>query len=407
MTKYKFSRRSLLQGAASIAGAAAFAGPGGIIPSAFGQTAPKSAVLLVYLRGGYNALFSNADSFAPAATFGVTGTNTRNLGAGLVVDNSSYGTMLPATALAQMASIGVNHGISSHAPAREVQWSNGTRGYALMLANAMGGSSAIKCALVGGSAPDIARPAENGVSMQTITDMSSTINALGGGIADPTIPDRAKAAAALTNARTMSAAQLTTSSDSLASVKNAYDTSIAVLQGGTTVGFDANAVATAYGLAPSTRVVNSFTSQMMAAELMVLAGSNVICAVSNAGWDTHGDRTGTVARNLMNQTILPGLKVFTQRMMAQANLNITIAVFGDFSRSLPGSDHARLIGTTVWGSKVKLGVSGKVGPTVGMPTANPAGEAYSVPGFWSYLAAVSKSAANPFGVNPHAAMVLP
>lgn len=401
-----FSRRSLLKGAAGLAGAGAFAGPSGLIPSAYAQTAQKSAVLMVFLRGGYNALFSNADSFAPAGTFGVTGNNTRNLGGGLVVDSATYGT-LPATALSNMAAIGVNHGISSHDPARVANWTNGTRSYALMLANAMGGTAAIKCAVVGGSFPDGPRPAENGVSMQSITDMTSTINALGGGATDPTIPDRAKAAAALTAARSMSGAQLSGSPTSLSSAKNAYDSSIAVLQGNTAVGFDPSAVATAYGLAPTARAVNSFTSQMMAAELMVLAGANVVCAVSNAGWDTHGDRSGAIVRQRMTDVILPGLRTFTQRMMSQANRNITVAVFGDFSRSLPGSDHARVVGTTVWGTKVKLGVSGKVAANVGMPTANPAGQAYSAAGFWSYLASTAKSAANPFGVNPHAALVLP
>lgn len=401
-----FSRRSLLKGAAGLGGAAALAGPTGLIPSAFGQVTQKSAVLMVFLRGGYNALFSNADSFAGAGTFGVTGTNTMNLGSGLVVDASTYGT-LPAAARSNMAAIGVNHGISSHDPARVANWSNGTRSYALMLANAMGGSAAIKCAVVGGSFPDGPRPAEGAVSMQTITDMTSTINALGGGTPDPTIPDRAKAAAALTAARTMSQGQLLGSANSLSSAKNAYDSSIAVLQGPTTVGFDANAVATAYGLAPTARAVNSFTSQMMAAELMVLAGANVVCAVSNAGWDTHGDTNGSLVRQRMTATILPGLRTFTQRMMAQANRNITIAVFGDFARSLPGSDHARVVGTTVWGTKVRQGVSGKVAQNVGMPTQNGAGQAYSAAGFWSYLAATSKSAVNPFGVNPHSALVLP
>lgn len=401
-----FSRRSLLRGAAGIAGATAFAGPFGLTPNAFGQAAQKSTVLLVFLRGGYNALFSNADSFAGAGTFGVTAGNTMNLGSGLVVDRSTYG-MLPAAARSNMAAIGVNHGISSHGPARTAGWSNGTRSYALMLANAMGGSAAIKCAIVGNSFPDGPRPAENGVSMQTITDMTSTINALGGGATDPAIPERAKAAAALTAARTMSQAQLLDSDASLASVKNAYDSSIAVLQGQTTTGFDANAVATAYGLAPTARAVNSFSAQMMAAELMTLAGANVVCAISNAGWDTHGDRTGTVVRQRMEGVILPGLRTFTQRMMAQSNRNVTVAVFGDFARSLPGSDHARCIGTTVWGTKVKLGVSGKVAANVGMPAQNAAGQAYSAAGFWSYLAATSKAATNPFGANPHSALVLP
>ncbi|MDP2272992.1 MAG: DUF1501 domain-containing protein [Archangium sp.] len=401
-----FSRRSLLKGAAGLAGAGLFAGPSGLIPSAWGQAAPqKSAVLMVFLRGGYNALFSNADSFAPAGTFGVTGSNTRNLGSGLVIDAPTYGT-LPALALSNMAAIGVNHGISSHDPARMADWSNGTKSYALMLANALGGTAAIKCAVVGGNFPDGPRPAENGVSMQSITDMTTTINALGGGTTDPTIPDRAKAAAALGAARTMSAAQLSGNESSLASVKDAYDSSIAVLQSNNTLAFNPATVAAAYGLPTNTRAVNSFTAQMMAAELMVLAGTNVVCAVNN-GWDTHGDRTGSVVRQRMTDVILPGLRTFTQRMMSQGTRNITVAVFGDFSRSLPGSDHARCLGATVWGTKVRLGVSGKVAANVGMPTANPAGQAYSAAGFWSYLAATSKAPTNPFGANPHSALVLP
>jgi hypothetical protein len=405
-----FSRRKLLQGAAGVVGTAAVAGPLGLAQRAFGQVGgQKSAVLLVFLRGGYNALFSNADSFAGAGTFGVTAANTQNLGSGLVVDRGTFGT-LPALARSNMASIGVNHGISSHEPARSAVWTNGTRSYALMLANAMGGSAAIKCAVVGNIFPDGPRPAENGVSMQQITDMTSTINALGGGAVDPTIPDRNKAAAALTAARTMSQAQLTDSNTSLASVRNAYDSSIAVLNGTGPAGFDASAVATAYGLPANTRTVNSFTAQMMAAELMVLAGTNVVCAVSNAGWDTHGDRDGAIVRRRMSDVILPGLRTFTQRMLSQANRNVTVAIIGDFSRSLPGSDHARCLGTTVWGTRVRLGVSGKVtgaNNRVDMPMQNPAGQAYSAAGFWSYLAAASRAPANPFGVNPHASLVLP
>src|SRR5207253_832409 len=115
---------------------------------------------------------------------------------------------------------------------------------------------------------------------------------------------RPTAAEGLVTARTMSAGQLTTNAVSLASVKNAYDSSIAVLSGPNNTGFNPTAVATAYGLPGTTRAVTSFASQMMAAELMVMSGTNVVCAMSNAGWDTHGDTTGATVRNRMNASIL-------------------------------------------------------------------------------------------------------
>jgi hypothetical protein len=206
MTKRNLSRRAVLQGAAGIAGAAAL--NGGLISSANAQAAEKSAVLVVNLIGGYNALFSSADSFlgvnitinrqqqpggAPAVVysgpaFGVQSARVKSLGNGLFIDLPTFGTNLPAVAQANMAALGVSHGITAHDPARLALMSNGTRSYALMLANAMGGNAAIKCAVVGGRMPDGPRPAEGGVSMQQITSVSSTIAALGGGPTDPQIP---------------------------------------------------------------------------------------------------------------------------------------------------------------------------------------------------------------------------
>jgi hypothetical protein len=174
-----------------------------------------------------------------------------------------------------------------------------------------------------------------------------------------------------------------------------------------TQSFNYGTAATAYGLSTTPGSVTTFTQQMLAAELMIRAGSNVIMAVNSGTWDSHGDTSGSAVRTKMSGTILPGLKVLTQRMMADANYNVTFAIFGDFARSLPGSDHARVLSATTWGKKVKQGISGKVSGTVGMPTTNAAGQAYSIPGFWSFLAATAKSPTNPFGTNPHAALVLP
>src|SRR5438445_2206253 len=107
----KFSRRHLMQGAAALGAASAF---GGRLGSAFAQAVDKPAVLVIYMGGGYNALFSSADSFAPAGSFGMSSGNIKPLGNGLVVDNATFGTGLSALAQANMAAIGVNHGISSH-----------------------------------------------------------------------------------------------------------------------------------------------------------------------------------------------------------------------------------------------------------------------------------------------------
>src|SRR5438270_868444 len=116
---------------------------------------------------------------------------------------------------------------------------------------------------------------------------------------------------------------------------------------------------------------------MLAAELMVRAGSNVVMAVSNAGWDTHGDSSGSVVRGKMSSLILPGLKTFTSRVVNDPTVNVTVAIYGDFARSLPGSDHAKLVSATAWGPKVKQGVSGKLttppSGALNMPAMNAAG----------------------------------
>lgn len=395
MKKHVLSRRHLLAGAAGAAALATLPRP------AQAQTAEKSALLVIHLSGGYNALFCSPDSFAPAGTFGVTSSNIKSLGNGLFVDAATYGVNLPASAQAAMATIGLRHGLSSHDPARVAEWSDGTRSYALQLAAAMGGAAAIKCAVVGSNQPLGPKPAEGNVSMQVITDLSSTIAALGGGSTSTIVPDRAKAAAALTSARTMSAADLAASAKSLVSVKNAYDSSIAVLQQGSQA-FNYATIAAAYGVGSTTTAVTSFTTKMLAAELMVLAGANVIIAVDSFSWDSHGDTTGSAVRTRMNSVILPGLKVFVERMMAATGRNVTTAILGDFARSLPGSDHANAVSATVMGKRVKVGTTGRVSSSVTLPSGSP-----SSLGFWSYLADLARSPTNPFGADPHAALVLP
>src|SRR4051812_15105571 len=107
------SRRSLFKGAAALAGAAAFsrAAP------AFADAGDKSALLCIFLNGGYNSLFCSADSFVPAGTFGCSAGNVKALANGLVVDNATFGT-LPQIALDHMASVGIRHGLTAHEAAQ-------------------------------------------------------------------------------------------------------------------------------------------------------------------------------------------------------------------------------------------------------------------------------------------------
>jgi spermidine/putrescine-binding protein len=71
-TKGDISRRDLIKLTAGTTSALALGGfvPGILTPEAYAQSAAQSAVLVVYLSGGYNAIFTSADSFSGAGSFG-------------------------------------------------------------------------------------------------------------------------------------------------------------------------------------------------------------------------------------------------------------------------------------------------------------------------------------------------
>jgi hypothetical protein len=93
---------------------------------------------------------------------------------------------------------------------------------------------------------------------------------------------------------------------------------------------------------------------------------------------------------------MAALKVFTDRMLALTNRNVVTVIMGDFSRSLPGSNHQANLTATVIGKYVKLGTTGRVTADVGLPQGSP-----SIQGLWAYIAAVAGTADKPFGTNPH------
>ena len=394
----RFSRRDWLKGVGGVAGAAA-AYRLGLMPStAFAQEAREQAALLVvFLGGGYNALFGSADSFAGAGTFGVTGANQRVLGNGLVVDGPTFGN-LPTFALAHMSTVGIKHGITGHEAAQDHCFSAGNSNAALKLAAAMGGDGAIKAVQLGGGAVPGGRDAENGVTFQTINDLKSTIAALGG-ITDPTVPDRAIAERAIAASRFMSAKTLVNSPRLTKTLGEGYGAAIDTLQKPVKVYNYVN-LAAAYGLGPTTTAVTNFTTQVAAAEVMIEAGANV-CVAVNGGWDTHGDRDGSSVRDMMNARILPPLKVFINRMVADTRRNVNVVILGDFSRSLPGSDHAAGVSATVIGKNVRVGTTGRVTSEVSLSAGTPQGL-----GLWAYLARLTNVTYQPFGSNPHPGLVL-
>ena len=146
--------------------------------------------------------------------------------------------------------------------------------------------------------------------------------------------------------------------------------------------------------------VTNFRTQMMAAELMVQAGANVIYA-EDGGWDTHGDTDGATVRNMMGTRILPPLNTFMTRLLEAPNRNVTVAIFGDFARSLPGSDHQGNLTATVIGKNVRVGTTGRGADNVSLPAGTP-----GIQGLWAYLAAVTRAVDQPFGANPHTAITL-
>lgn len=395
-----FSRRAWLKGFGAVAGAAlaprlaggrwigqACAGPG---PNA------KAAAVSIFFEGGFNALFSSADSFASNNTFGVTSTNVRNVGNGLVVDAATMGS-LGAWALGHMAAIGNRHGATDHISAQRNNFSDGSQSFVVQLAAAMGGSAAFKAAALGSLPMQGPSTASGGVSLQLLRSMEDVSTALGVGPIDFHRPARNVAAAALTRSRQMSASALAANPSSLSFARDAYDTDVASLSK-PPIAVDFAQIAQAYG-APAGGTLDAIPAKLAAAEMMLRSGTNVV-TMSDTGWDTHGDRTGTTVRRRMGTEVIPALRTFLARLQSEpvlAAMNVTVMLHGDFARSLPGSDHAPALSALVIGSNVKVGTTGRVKPAVTLP-GNPGASRE----MWSYLAALSKVPTNPFGPNPHA-----
>jgi hypothetical protein len=363
-------------------------------------TPEPTTVVVIYLTGGINAIFTGADAFTNTA-FGVTAGNSTVLGGGLVID-TTLANAIPVGIRTKVASVGIRHGITDHGNAERSLFMSGNQSAPLMLANAMGGQGAIKAAVVGGnSLPNNERPAPvNGVSLQPINDMRATIEAIAGAANAPNLADRPGMAKGLTASRLMSKPAVTKHPVSLASVDQGFASAIATVQKPVQV-FNAAEFNTAYALNGATNV-NNFSGQMAAAELMVRSGANFVVASDGFNWDSHGDVNGNNVRNMMTQRIAPSLRTFLTRMVqdAAAERNVIVAITGDFHRSLPGSDHQGNLAALVIGKTFKNATTGKTDARVAQPPNTP-----SIPGLWQLLTAAAKSDTSPFtGANPHAVL---
>ena len=396
------SRRGFLKGAAIAAGALGVSRLPGVNLLGRANAAPGSeppALFILNLIGGYNALFNSADSFIGSGAFGVTASNVRQVGTSrLFVDNRTLGT-LSASTLNKMASIGVNHGISSHPTARMELLFEGATSRLVKMSSALGGTAAVKCVTIGGLMPVGTHRAIGNVSLQQVRDLSTTIAVLGGATAT-NAPARPQAADGIAAAEAMSKSALTANPTSAKSLIESYPAAASQLRE-PTVAFNYNTIAAAYGLTAGANGsyatdVRNTTMQIMGAELMIRAGANLVIA-NQGGWDSHGDDNGSLVRNkLIGDGTMAALKVFTDRTLAMADRNVVTVIMGDFSRSLPGSNHQSNLTATVIGKYVQLGTTGRVTADVGLPSGSP-----GIQGFWAYLASVLGASGSPFGANPH------
>lgn len=346
MSTHSPTRRSLLKAGLAAAGALAL-GP----VEAWAPPRERPALVVLWLNGGPAGLFNSADTFLPHGAFGVTSANVRALGNGLYVDAGSLGT-LPAVALAHMAAIPFRHGLYSHNDARVAVLQPGARSQLLRMAAALP-ASPLPCAIVNrlgvpvGVAAD--PPAEGGVVCRPVDRF-----------ADVGLP-----AAGLDGIRH------------------------------------------GYGVKPGRTMVDDLPGTFAAIEGLIHADAGVVFAQAaftgreDRQFDTHHDDGGKLAREIM-APITPGLAVFLQRMLTLRGRNVVTVLTGEFSRTLPGADHAKGGTATVIGKYVRTGSAGRQ-----LPDGSPPEDAAPAEALWAYLAAALRiEGASPFGANPHPQLLL-
>ena len=349
MTNPTITRRAMLKGGAALAGALALGG------RALAKTSPadeRPTLVVFWLNGGPAGLFNSARSFLASGAFGVTADNIRALGNDLYVNAASLGALPPA-ATAHMASINFQHGIvRPHEKARAAVLEMGPRSQLCRLAAVMP-EAPVRCAIVNtlGLPVGVAAsaPAEGGATLERVVDLG--------------VPRRLAARP----------------------IDDACD---------------------AYGLPRDHAGIDDMRSTFVGVEAMVRAGANVVFAQPAYGgrpdraFDTHKDDAGTAAREVM-APITPLLATFLSRALALPGRNVVTLLVGEFSRTIPDSDHEPGGTATVIGKYVKTGTAGPQRADGAPPENAPPPE-----GLWAYTAAALRLRATPFGRDPNPELIV-
>lgn len=403
----KLSRRDMLLASATLLGTPR--------PARAEEPREKPAIVLIYLVGGYNAFFSAADGYVPKGLYQCSSSNVRDLGNGVVVDKATVGS-LPDSVLGKMATVGVLHRASGHDFARRYAWYDGPASVPLKLADALGGSAAFRCVHFGSSPGGVHTP-YNGVPMTAVPDLTAALT-LFSNQASATGPRRTLMARALRASLDLSRDRFARSPNALSHTWEGTHTLVNALEQPPPRDVDWPSISAAYGLPAADLSATSFASNLAGAEVMLKAGADVVVVTSEGvklgaefeNWDTHGDGTGAVARQMMTTGILPSLSVFLERSLAMAGRNVVTLLWGDFARIgglRGGSEHANGVSASVFGKYVRPGTTGQftTGPV-------PSDEFYILPsatpdyrGLWSLLTALTRAPKTPWGSTPHAALV--
>lgn len=396
MAKRILTRRELLIQSALKAGGLSLGalGPFGGFGTgeAWAQAAgQKNHLVLLHLQGGYSASFNHAANFLNFAEFGgISDANLVRVGNGLTV-HSSLGRF-PSNVLANMATAGMIHNQTNHPSAQaaaHMAQVNPDIGAAHYLAEGMGGPSSNKLVLAGSDFVEEFTGTYKDTSMQRLTDMQSVINALGGNV-NPYTPDRLIAARSIEAALLQSEDLNAGNPKSLTSMPNSYRSAMEILKK-PVQNFNSQNLLQHYGL--NSTVVQSVSSQLAMAELMIRANSNVILINNRTVWDNHGDSQMQTVFQEMNQNIVPALNRFFVRVYGDAannippqpefvGKNIVTVIYGDFAREALNSSHAAGIAATVIGPNVKQGAAIQMNRRGVFNAGNTPG----VASFWAYLA---------------------
>src|SRR4030095_13358368 len=349
MTEKTISRRTIIQGSAALAGALALGNLGEALGS---EPKERPTLVIFWLNGGPAGLFNSANSFLRSGGFGVTEQNVSDLGNGLFVDAGSFGS-LSVAARSHMASVNFRHGIlRPHDHARAAVLQAGQRSQLLRLAAVMP-EAPIRCAVVNDlgfpKGVSALAPSEGGASLERVLDVAVVAPRL-----------------------------------SRTKVKEGP---------------------TAYGMPHDQPSVKDQRSTFAAVELLVHAGASVIFAQpaytgrADRQFDTHDDENGSAARAVM-LPITPSLTTFLDRTLALRGRNVVTLLVGEFSRTIPKSDHEPGGTATVIGKYVKTGTTGPQNADGSPPENAPPTES-----LWAYVAAALDVGGAPFGRNPNPELI--